>query len=100
MANNAPRDGGFIASVSARPYVRGKLGGVAFLAVPEGLHVIVVSYFEFRFTEAKVIFGLVVAVYGGFVLFSRHRPDMGHGVFLQLHEGGSGLSFFSVKILL
>ena len=67
MANNAPRNGEFIAGVSARPYVLGKLGGIAFSAVPEGLHVIVISCFKFRFTEAKVIFGIVVAVYGGFV---------------------------------
>ena len=51
MAKNAPRDGGFIAGVSARPYVLGKLSGVAFLAMPEGLHVIVISCFKFRFTR-------------------------------------------------
>ena len=64
VANNAPRDGGFIASVSARPYVLGKFGGVAFLALTEGLHVVVISCFKFRLTEAEVISGLVAAVYG------------------------------------
>ena len=54
MANNASRDDGFIAGVSARPYVLGKLGGVAFLAVPEGLHLIVISSFKFRFTDTNV----------------------------------------------
>ena len=79
MANNAPRNGGLIAGVSARPYVLGKLGGVAFLAVPEGLHVVVISCFKFRFTETKVIFGLIVAVYSGFLNNTLLSAPSGHG---------------------
>ena len=38
-----------------------------FFGGDKGLLVIVISCFKFRFTETKVIFGLVIAVYGGFV---------------------------------
>ena len=79
MTNNAPRDCGFIASVSARPYVPGKFGGVAFLALPEGLHVVVISCFKFCLTEAEVIFGLVAAVYCGFVNNTLLSEPSGHG---------------------